>query len=120
MHDRAKPIVLYDGECAFCRACIAWARRRDSRGQFAFLPYQEADETLIDAELRRRCERAVHVLLPSGEAVAAGRAVLFVLERLPKWRWVRLLRYPPFLWAVELGYRTAAFLRPTLSRFIHD
>ncbi|GIV01577.1 MAG: hypothetical protein KatS3mg015_0407 [Fimbriimonadales bacterium] len=68
--------------------------------------------------MRERCRRAVHVLMPNGEAVAAGRAVLYVLGCLPGYGWTRALKYPPLVWAVELAYRIVAAIRPVLSRFV--
>jgi hypothetical protein len=68
--------------------------------------------------LAARCERAVHVLGGDGRLLRAGRASLFVLERIgfhP--RLVRLARVPPLLWAVELGYWIVARNRPFFARF---
>jgi predicted DCC family thiol-disulfide oxidoreductase YuxK len=64
------------------------------------------------------CARAVHVVTADGSVLRAGRACLFVLEQLG-WGWkARLLTLPPFLWAVELGYRIVAANRPFFSRFL--
>lgn len=68
--------------------------------------------------LAARCERAVHVLGPDGTLLAAGRASLFVLERIGQWpRLARLLRVPPLVWPVELGYWIVARNRRFFARF---
>jgi len=59
-------------------------------------------------ELREACKRALHVLTSSGEILKTGRATLFVLEQIGYRRLARLLRLPPLVWAVELGYRIVA------------
>ena len=69
-------------------------------------------------ELYAACERAVHVLTVDGRILRAGRASLFVLERIG-WGWLaRLLALPPFVWLVELVYWVVARNRPFFSRFL--
>jgi predicted DCC family thiol-disulfide oxidoreductase YuxK len=68
--------------------------------------------------LRAACERAAHILKADGTVLRAGRAFLFILEELG-WGWIaRLLAQPPFIWAVELGYRIVADHRGFFSRFL--
>ncbi len=64
------------------------------------------------------CERAIHVVKADGTVLRAGRAALYILERLG-WGWrARLLALPPFVWAVELGYWIVARNRGRLARFV--
>jgi hypothetical protein len=64
------------------------------------------------------CERAVHVVRSDGTVLRAGRATLFILEKIG-WGWAaRLLLLPPFVWCVELGYALVARNRPFFSRFL--
>lgn len=71
--------------------------------------------------LHRACARAVHVVTPDGRVLRAGRASLFVLERIGYRRQARLLTVPPLIWAVELGYRLVAANRPFFARlFFRD
>lgn len=118
MNTAGRAVVLYDGSCAFCRACVEWARRRDHLGCLEFFPYQEAGALGISETLRIKCAKSVHVLTQNGEAISAGRAVLYVLRLLPPWGWVRLFEYPPMIWFIEVGYYIVAALRPFLSRFV--
>lgn len=64
------------------------------------------------------CKRAVHVLLPDGGVLRAGRAALFVLERIGFGPLARLLALPPFIWAVELGYKVVASNRRFFAEFL--
>jgi hypothetical protein len=68
-------------------------------------------------DLAARCARAVHVLGADGTRLAAGRASLFVLERIGFPRLARLLGRRPLVWGVELGYRIVARHRPFFARF---
>jgi hypothetical protein len=79
-----------------------------------FAPYQEA----APPELVEACKHAVHVLLPDGSVLRAGRAALFVLERIGFGPLARLLALPPFIWAVELGYKIVASNRRFFAEFL--
>jgi predicted DCC family thiol-disulfide oxidoreductase YuxK len=72
----------------------------------------------MTAALCAACERSVHVLPASGGCLRAGRACLFVLERLG-WGWLaRLLAVPPFVWVIEIAYRLVADHRRVFSRIM--
>ena len=110
--------VVWDGECGFCRRCVGWIRARDRDGLFETVPYQELPSPPMTPELEAACADAVHVLAADGARLRAGRAVLFVTERLG-WRWTsRLLRLPPMVWLVEIAYRLVARNRRLVSRLL--
>jgi predicted DCC family thiol-disulfide oxidoreductase YuxK len=68
--------------------------------------------------LYERCQRAIHVITSEGRVLRAGRAVLFILERCGfKWT-ARVLRAPPLVWMVELGYWLVARNRRFFARFL--
>lgn len=69
-------------------------------------------------ELAERCKRAVHVITPAGQTLAAGRASVCVLGLVGYPRLARLACRPPFIWAVELGYWIVARNRRFLGRFL--
>ena len=67
------------------------------------MAYQDARRVVpsppMNAELYEACRRAVHVIKADGETLRAGRAMLFILERIG-WGYgvvPRLLRLPPFI-----------------------
>ena len=66
--------------------------------------------------LAARCERAVHVILPDGEILSAGRASLYVLDQVGWHALAAVLRRRPLVWLVEAGYRLVARHRGLLSR----
>jgi predicted DCC family thiol-disulfide oxidoreductase YuxK len=70
----------------------------------------------MDAELRAACAQALHVVRADGEALRAGAAVLFVLDRLGWCTAARLLGSRPLLPVVEAGYRWVAGHRALLAR----
>ena len=64
----------------------------------------------MTAELRLACERAIHVITADGETLRAGRAAMFILERTGWKHFARVMRWPPMIWFVELGYYNDALL----------
>ncbi len=116
--DLRYPLVLWDGDCGFCARCVDWALARGAAEAFQFLPYQVVPSPPMTPELAAACARAVHVLAADGRNSRAGRACLAVLERCGWRRTARLLRWPPWVWAVELGYRIVAANRGLVSRWL--
>jgi predicted DCC family thiol-disulfide oxidoreductase YuxK len=100
----APALLLWDGDCGFCRRSVEWAERRDTSHAFRAIPYQQAPSPPMTTELRQACARAVHVLTAEGPVLRAGRACLWVLERIGYPGLARVLAPPPLVWVVEVGY----------------
>jgi hypothetical protein len=66
--------------------------------------------------LAARCARAVHVITPEGDVLSAGRASLYVLDRIGWHAFARVWSRRPLVWLVELGYRVVARHRGLISR----
>jgi predicted DCC family thiol-disulfide oxidoreductase YuxK len=110
--------LLWDGACGFCRRAVEWLRRRDTKGVFEILPYQDAPSPPMTAELREACRRAVHVVTADGRVLRAGRASLFALGKTGHPHLARILAIRPLVWLVELGYVLVARNRSHLSRLL--
>jgi predicted DCC family thiol-disulfide oxidoreductase YuxK len=96
----------------------AWVRRRDRHNQFITCPYQDAPSPPMTPALFDACANAMHVVTADAQVLRAGRASLFILQRIG-WGWVaRILAMPPFIWAVEAGYRIVAARRPFFAKFL--
>ena len=72
----------------------------------------------MDDALRQACARAIHVIRTDGAVLRAGRAALAVLAGLGFRRTAAILRLPPLVWGVELGYRVVARNRRFFARFL--
>lgn len=112
-----KHLILWDGECGFCRRCIGWVRRRDAQKIFNDSPYQTAPSPPMTPELRAACENAVHVTMGDGTTLRAARAALFILGRVGHPIIANILLTPPFIWFAEIGYRIVAGHRDFFARF---
>jgi predicted DCC family thiol-disulfide oxidoreductase YuxK len=114
----APALLLWDGDCGFCRRSVQWAERRDVTHAFQAVPYQQAPSPPMTPALREACARAVHLVTPAGDVLRAGRACLWVLERIGFPRLARVLAVPPLVWFVEVGYWLVARNRRLASRVL--
>lgn len=111
-------LLLWDGDCGFCRRIVSWIARHDVRGALEPIPYQNAPHDRVSPAVRDASAKALHVVTADGRVLRAGRASLFVLRELGWRRTAHLLAMPPFVWVVELGYHLVARHRGHLSRWL--
>lgn len=82
------------------------------------MPYQLGPNPPITAEVARACDKSVHLLLPDGQMLTGGRAVMQALK-LVGWRLIpAIFSVPPFSWGLELGYKVVAKNRLLFSRLL--
>jgi lipase maturation factor 1 len=110
-----RPLVIYDGDCGVCRACIAWLRRRDGEA-LAFMPLQSPQAACLGIPLER-LRLSIHLLEPDGSVFSAAAAALQLLARDPRHaRWLRWYeRDATFAELSEGLYAWVARNRGTLS-----
>lgn len=111
----SKHLVLWDGECGFCRRCVGFLARHDRFGRLEFCPYQEAE---LSPPLREACSHAMHVIKTNGEIIRAGRAAMFCAQFTRWHRLARIAQWPIFLPFVELGYKIVAANRGLFSQIL--
>ncbi|MEX2237553.1 MAG: DUF393 domain-containing protein [Dehalococcoidia bacterium] len=117
------PVLLYDDDCRFCRACADLVQRWDRRGRLAILPFSDpfATERMasLDPDLR---ERSMHVAYPDGSLASGGQAMIALLKHLPGAGWLGRLaeRFPPLGWLVGRSYFLVANRRGFFSRLVTD
>lgn len=77
-----RPVLIFDGDCAFCSSSIRWAQRRVRHLPRA-VPHQTFDDEALD-ELhldRAACNAAVQFVDADGTVSSGERAVAAVLRR---------------------------------------
>jgi predicted DCC family thiol-disulfide oxidoreductase YuxK len=113
----SKPVLLYDGDCGFCRLWVErW--RRDCGGRAEFLPSQGA-RGRFPALAPEDLTEAVHLVEPGGRTSRGAEAVFRVLALQGGARraWLALYEAVPlFRAASEAAYRLVARRRPLFSR----
>lgn len=110
-------MLLWDGQCGFCRRSVNWVLERDELGVLAALPYQDCLDWLPD-EIRERSERQAHLRSPDGRYWGGGAAFSRMAGLLGHPILERLCTVPPFREIIELGYRWMAGHRTLISRLV--
>ena len=111
-----RPVLVWDGECSFCRAWVA--RWRSITGErVEYTTYQEAAARFPEIS-PEEFRRAVHLIEPEGGTSRGAEAAFRALARSPgHGAWLALYEgVPLFRWASDVGYRWIARRRELLHR----
>ncbi|MCH7809985.1 MAG: DUF393 domain-containing protein [Chloroflexi bacterium] len=79
-----RPVLLYDGDCRFCRFVARGIEALDRRRRFGYLPF--ADELalkLLAPVPAEKKEHSVHLVFPDGAIASAGDALAELARVLP-------------------------------------
>ncbi|MBV6698306.1 DUF393 domain-containing protein [Kitasatospora aureofaciens] len=90
--DVKDPVLVFDGDCAFCSSCVGWAerylRQTLASGGWEAVPFQFADLAALDARAGgvgevswERAEREVLWVTPAGRVYGGAQAVARLLMR---------------------------------------
>jgi predicted DCC family thiol-disulfide oxidoreductase YuxK len=105
---RLRPVLVFDGDCAFCSSSVAFARRR-LRPRCDVVPWQRADLSSLGVG-QRRAEYELLWVAPAGRVYGGAQAVAMLLHSSGR-GWAALggvLRLPPFCWVAHWAYRLVA------------
>ena len=113
----AKPLLVYDGDCGFCRF---WVRRwqRATGAEVDYVPFQDSRVARQFPELpRAQFQDAVQLIDRDGRVYGGAEAVFRSLACRSNWGgWLWLYQKVPGLSAVaERGYRMVARWRGVVS-----
>src|SRR2546422_4219441 len=103
-----KPLMIWDGECHFCRRWIErW--REITAGEVEYAPFQEVAERFPEIP-REQFQRSVVYIDKTGQVFVAAEAVYQSLRcrRSQKWLWWSYRHIPGFAAISEFGYRLIA------------
>ncbi|MFF5719148.1 thiol-disulfide oxidoreductase DCC family protein [Streptomyces buecherae] len=105
---RTRPVLIYDGDCAFCTSCVTFAERR-IRPRCEVTAWQFADLGELGTT-RDRAEHEVLWVTPSGTVYGGIRAVAKLLLSAGR-GWAplgALVNLPPLRWIGHVVYRVVA------------
>lgn len=117
MTDHERWLLVYDGDCGFCRGSVAWVLARNAKGVVDARPFQQ-EGVLERADLsREQARRAAWLVAPDGRRWSGADAAARVLRLLPRWGTLgKLLGADPVAWIARRAYRWIADHRPLMAR----
>ena len=111
-----RPLLLFDGDCGFCRFWVArW--RATTRGQVDFAPAQQ-EASRFPQVTEEAWKRSVQLVTPEGAVYGGAEAVFRTLAYVPEHRWMlAVYRHLPGARPVsEAAYRMVADHRGFFSK----
>lgn len=116
------PLLIYDGNCGFCRGWIErW--RRDTGPRVRYSPFQTPGLLRAYGISRAEAENAVQLIEPDGRRFRGAPAVFRVLRRTSSF-WLRALarlgQLPGLNALAQVTYRWVAHHRSLASRLTTD
>ncbi|MGH9469702.1 MAG: lipase maturation factor family protein, partial [Terriglobia bacterium] len=114
--DAKKPLLVYDGECGFCRFAIEYWTKL-TRDQVAYAPFQKVAANFPEMPIER-FQRSAQLIEPEGRVSSAAEAVFRVLSYGAAGGWLLWCyeHVPGFAPASEGAYRGVARHRPLCDR----
>jgi predicted DCC family thiol-disulfide oxidoreductase YuxK len=118
----ARPLVLYQDRCRFCRAAARLVTRLDPGKRIAILPFDDPEAArsvvfLTEEEL----QSSWHLIEPDGTRMTKGDAGVALLEHLDATRRLgRALRTLHLVWLVGAIDALVSRLRPRASGLVAD
>ncbi|MDQ0795394.1 thiol-disulfide oxidoreductase DCC family protein [Streptomyces sp. B1I3] len=105
------PVLVYDGDCAFCTTSVNYLMRR-LRPKLTVTPWQFTDLDALGVT-RRRAQHELLYISPSGTVYGGAQAVAKLLLRAGGiWVWPGgVLTLPPVRWIAHGIYRIIATRR---------
>jgi predicted DCC family thiol-disulfide oxidoreductase YuxK/uncharacterized membrane protein YphA (DoxX/SURF4 family) len=113
-----KPLLVFDGDCHFCRRWVSrW--QRATLDAVDYLPYQDPSIPARFPELPQSdLEQSIHLILPDGAVSRGAEAVFRSLAEGPRHRWMIKLyhKFEPFAEMSETFYEEVALHRSFFSK----
>ncbi len=108
LRSAARPLVVFDGDCAFCTASVDRIRNR-IRPDVEFVPWQRLDLPALGLT-EEQVENAVQWIGSDGGRASGARAGAMLLRRAARpWRLLgTVMLIPPFSWVAAVVYRLVA------------
>jgi predicted DCC family thiol-disulfide oxidoreductase YuxK len=112
--------LIYDGECGFCKRCVAWIAKRARPGALEYLPFQaDARKERFPQLTDEQCEQGMQLVLENGDVRSGEKAVPELLQRLKRWRWFAFFfELPVISWLAGPAYRLVVRNRSMISEFV--
>ena len=112
--------LVYDGDCMFCKKCVAWIANRARPGALEFLPMQAPARSERFPQLTdEACMEGMQLVLPDGHVRSGEQAVPDLLRMLKRWRWFAFVfELPVIRWFSPIAYGWVARNRYMISEFV--
>lgn len=110
-NERAHVVVLYDGDCGFCKACMGLLLLWDTRNRLYPAAIQSPQgRSLLDSLSDAEQLASAHLIAEDGELISGAKGAPALLRQLPGGNWLAWLA------AVTMPLGRAVYFAVTRSR----
>ena len=115
-------VVVYDGECRFCRQQITRIQGWDRQHRFEYLPRQTPGiEDRYPLLAQGDFNTGMRLIMPDGDIHVGADAVYHIALGLPRWRWIAWIYRVPLLHGLAKRlYAWIAARRQSLGKSCDD
>jgi predicted DCC family thiol-disulfide oxidoreductase YuxK len=112
-----KPLMIFDGDCNFCRYFIGWWERATGT-MVDYAPSQEVGDDFPEIA-KERFDGSIQLVVPDGMIYEGAEAVFRALGYAKNWRWLLWIyqNIPGVEPITEWVYKWVAANRQLLSRW---
>lgn len=111
------PILIYDGQCGFCKRCVVWLQTRTGR-KIDYAPYQDIGKNYPEIT-KEEFERSVQ-FIELDKTIRSGAEAIFTAlcfsSSINRIWWFIYRKLPGFAFISELSYRIVANHRNLFSK----
>lgn len=121
-HPPSRPLIIYDGECNFCRRQVQRLQQRDRAMQFEYAARQlEGLDARFPLLASSDFNTGMRLIDPQGQIFVGADAAYEIARRLPGYRRIAwLYRLPVFHQFAKAGYALVARYRYKLAGKCED
>lgn len=117
-NEQAHVVVLYDGDCGFCKACMGLLLLWDTRHRLYPAEIQGTQgQSLLSSVPDAERLTSAHVVTGDGELISGAKGAPTLLRQLPGGGWLAWLSAATMP-VVEAAYRVVTRSRSLLGRFV--
>lgn len=114
-----KPILIYDGDCGFCRKWMRWFQAHDPQKQMDYMARQSPEREARYPQLNdAKYQGALQLILPTGEIRSGEMATATALQFISGTHWHLLGKFvtlPGIRQCAHIGYKLIAKNRHRLG-----
>jgi predicted DCC family thiol-disulfide oxidoreductase YuxK len=107
-----KSVLIYDGDCGFCRKWMRWFKAHDAAGHMEYLARQAPEREARYPQLNdAKYQGALQLILPSGEIHSGEMATSTALQYISGIHWHLLGKFitlPGIRFFAHIGYKIIA------------
>jgi len=111
MSKKTKPlIVLWDGDCSFCKNSLEWVQKKNPQGDIQYLSFHEETAKKWREQIGLEAlQKSMYVVEENETLYGGSEGFRILLSRIPRYKWLSFLMGLPLIkQCCQFGYSIIA------------